>query len=78
MTCQHVLTYNNIHLLYEVDVIKEEFNTQEKIKRHIGFLLLGILLPSLWGHFGQFGVGINEEKLIICVYDFRGGGLEDG
>lgn len=56
----------NINLLYEVDVIEEEFNAQEKVKRHIRFLFPCILPKCLWGQFGQFGIRLDEEKLIFC------------
>lgn len=55
------------NLLYEIDVVQEKFDAQEKIKRYIWFFPLGILFPSIWGHFRQFGIGVNEEELIICV-----------
>lgn len=55
------------HLLYEVNIIEEEFDAQEKGKRHIRSSFLRIVLPSIWGHFNEFGIRINKEKLIFCT-----------
>lgn len=54
------------HLLDEVDIIQEELDAQEEIEGHVRLLLPGVVLPSLGSHFGQFGIGVNEEKLVVC------------
>lgn len=58
------------HLLDEVDIIQEELDAQEEIEGHVRLLLPGVVLPSLGSHFGQFGIGIDEEKLIVCKFFF--------
>lgn len=62
----------NLHLLYEVDIIEEEFDAQKKVKRHISPPFLRVLLPSLGGHFRQFGIKIDKEKLVVCVQRING------
>lgn len=58
------------HLLDEVDIIQEELDAQEEIEGHVRLLLPGVVLPSLGSHFGQFGIGVHEEKLIVCKFVF--------
>lgn len=53
-------------LLDKVDVIEEELDAQEESEGHVGFLLLGIVLPSLGSYFGQFGIRVDKKKLVIC------------
>lgn len=56
-----------MHLLYEVDIIVKEFDAQEKVKGHVSSPFLGLLLPSIRSHFGEFGIRFKEEKLCVCV-----------
>lgn len=58
------------HLLDEVDVVQEELDAQEEIEGHVRLLLPGVVLPSLGSHFGEFGIGVDEEKLIVCKFLF--------
>lgn len=40
------------HLLYEVDIIEEEFDAKEKVERHVRSSFFRFLFPPLWGHLG--------------------------